>query len=396
MQMKVVYALLLLFLINSCSKSKIGNSSTPSDNPTITINNDQQERDTVATSNFTFIVSVSSPSAKAITFQYATQDGTAKAGTDYTAVSGNLTIPANQSNVSINVPVQGDSLRENAKTFYITISNAVNATIGSANKGTGTILCDGTYIPVDSTGYSTPLNYPGYTLVWHDEFNESSLDDSSWNYDTGGDGWGNNELENYTNSSKNCFITNQNYLVIEARNEALGSNDYTSARIQTEGKRQFQYGRIDIRAKLPTGQGLWPALWMLGSDISTTQWPACGEIDMMEVLGQQPNKTYGTLHWGQVGTGGLSEGGNYTLPSSDFSTEFHVFTTIWNADSIQWLVNDTAYFTARRTDIIGSYPFDQPFFLIFNVAVGGNWPGSPDGTTTFPQRMIVDYVRVFQ
>ncbi|MDE3212572.1 MAG: family 16 glycosylhydrolase [Bacteroidota bacterium] len=394
--MRKFTVLILALATVSCSKKQNTSPSGPSSTPTLTVNNVQQERDSVATTNFSFSVSVSTPSSSAITFQYSTQDGSAKAGTDYTAESATVTIPPNQSYVSINIPVTGDSLRENPKSFYVSLSNPTNATLGATSKGTGVILCDGLYIPVDSSGYRSPLSYPGYNLVWDEEFNEGSLDQNSWNFETGGNGWGNNELENYTNNTKNCFITQRNYLVIEARYENLGNNHYTSARIQTLGKREFQYGRVDIRAKLPSGQGLWPALWMLGSNINATPWPACGEIDMMEVLGQHPATTYGTLHWGQVGTGGLQKGSSYTLPTSDFSQQFHVFSTIWTADSIQWRVDDTPYFTALRTDITGNNPFDQPFFFIFNVAVGGNWPGAPDGTTTFPQRMIVDYIRVFQ
>ena len=394
--MKIFPVMAICLAAVSCSKNRGIPATANSGGAVLSINHVQQERDSVATLNFTFNVSVSSPSQSPVTFQYTTADGSAKAGTDYTPVSGIGTISPGQTYVLINVPVRGDSLRESPRTFYVNISSPVNATLGTSGQGTGTILCDGLYIPVDSSGYSTPLTYPGYHLVWHDEFNESSLDPTSWNYETGGSGWGNNELENYTNSTKNCFITDRNYLVIEARYETLGNNHYTSARIQTMGKREFQYGRVDIRAKLPTGQGLWPALWMLGGNIGSTPWPACGEIDMMEVLGQQPAKTYGTLHWGAAGTGGLQTGGSYTLPASDFSQQFHVFSTIWSADSVRWLVDDTPYFTALRSDINGNNPFDQPFFFIFNVAVGGNWPGPPDGTTTFPQRMIVDYIRVFQ
>lgn len=394
-KMKLTQSVFLIITFISCSKKDTGNSPK-SNEPALSISNVQQQRDNSASTNFQFNISLDKVSDKPVTFQYTTSDGSAKANEDYTAASGALTIPANANNISLNIAVKGDSLRENPKTFYVQISNPVNATLSSSPKGTGTIICDGTYIPVDNTGYSTPLNYPGYTLKWNDEFNEPTLDDASWNFETGGNGWGNNELEYYNNSIKNCFITNRNYLVLEARRETIGNNNYTSARIQTLGKREFTYGRIDIRAKLPSGQGIWPALWMLGSNITTVSWPACGEIDMMEILGNAPAKTYGTLHWGQTGTGGSSLGSNYSLTNDDFSKKFHVFTTIWTADKIEWYVDDVKYFTANKTAITGNYPFDNPFFFIFNIAVGGNWPGSPDGTTVFPQRMIVDYIRVFQ
>jgi beta-glucanase (GH16 family) len=187
------------------------------------------------------------------------------------------------------------------------------------------------------------------------------------------------------------------YLVIEARKETFGTNNYTSARIISKDKKIFTYGRIDMRAKLPKGQGLWPALWMLGNNISQTAWPACGEIDIMELLGQNSQMVYGTAHWGIAGQGSTHHGGSYTLSSGDFSGSFHVFSLEWDASKLTFLVDDVSYYTVNKADVVvGTYPFDKPFFFIMNVAVGGNWPGNPNSSTTFPQRMIVDYVRVFQ
>jgi beta-glucanase (GH16 family) len=235
------------------------------------------------------------------------------------------------------------------------------------------------------------------TLVWSDEFLGKTLDNGSWTCETGGSGWGNNELEYYTNSLNNSFLTG-GYLVIEARKETMGSNNYTSARIISKDKKTFTYGRIDIRAKLPKGQGIWPALWMLGNNISQQGfgWPACGEIDIMELLGHEPSKVYGTVHWGISGQGSTHIGGNTTLATGDFSGSFHVFSLQWNTSKLTFLVDDVAFFTANKTDVGANYPFDKPFFFIMNVAVGGNWPGNPNTSTTFPQRMLVDYVRVFQ
>ncbi|MDQ2720931.1 MAG: glycoside hydrolase family 16 protein [Bacteroidota bacterium] len=271
----------------------------------------------------------------------------------------------------------------------------MNATLNGTGKGTGTILCDGTYLPVNDSGYVAPASYPGLSLKWSDEFNGKTLDPSSWGFDTGGGGWGNNELENYTSSSKNLFVTKGGYLVMEARSETLGSENYTSAKIESKGKREFTYGRIDIRAILPKGKGIWPALWLLGSNISNTPWPACGEIDMMELLGHEPNKVYGTMHWSDGGND-THIGKDYVLAYEDFSQKFHVFSIVWNNSKIEWYVDNNKYFTGNKSDVNGNYPFDNPFFFILNVAVGGNWPGNPDGTTVFPQRMIVDYVRVYQ
>lgn len=247
---------------------------------------------------------------------------------------------------------------------------------------------------VDDTGYSTPLSYPNYSLVWSDEFNGQAIKSTNWTFEIGNSGWGNNELENYTERIENAFVSHGN-LIIEARAEVFGGSNYTSARMITRAKKSFKYGRIDIRAKLPTGQGIWPALWMLGSNIGTVGWPACGEIDIMELIGKSPNKVYGTLHWGASVASHQSSGNNYTLSSGIFNDQFHVFSMVWDANQIQLFVDDNpAYFTKNIND--NALPFNNDFFFIFNVAVGGDWPGSPDGTTQFPQRMIVDYVRVFQ
>ncbi len=343
---------------------------------------------------FHFVVNLSQASSQEIKVDYTTVDGTANSN-DYTQKSGTLTIPANQSGAGIDIEVKGDSTRDTPKIFYVQLSNPVNATIPGDGKGTGTINCDGTYLPVNDSGYVAPSSYAGLSLKWSDEFNETTIDNNTWNYDLGGNGWGNNELETYTNNSKNSFITSGGYLVLEARQEPFGSSNYTSARMLTMGKQDFKYGRIDVRAKLPKGQGIWPAIWMLGSNISNTPWPTCGEIDMMELLGNQPNKIYGTAHWGNGGQS-AQLGGNYTMPSGDFSQGFHVFSIVWDSSKIEWYVDNQKYFTAPKTSMVGTYPFDQPFFLILNVAVGGAWPGNPDGTTIFPQRMIVDYVRVYQ
>ncbi|HEY5368492.1 MAG TPA: family 16 glycosylhydrolase [Hanamia sp.] len=393
-KIKMIFIVGLLIFSSACGKNNGTTPDIPS-NSLLSITDVQMARDNSSTTTFHFTVNVDNASSKEINVDYTTVDGTAT-GNDYTKKSGTLTIPANQHSGGIDIEVKGDSLREGNLIFYVQLSNPVNAKITGAGKGTGTIFCDGTYLPVDDAGYSAPENYPGLSLKWSDEFKGKSLDNNTWNYETGGGGWGNNELENYTSSSKNSFITEGNYLVIEARQESAGSNNYTSARLQTKGKQEFKYGRMDIRAKLPKGQGIWPAIWMLGSNISSTPWPACGEIDIMELLGHEPNKTYGTMHWSNTNGQDGNTGGNYTLPSEDFSQKFHVFSVVWDSTKIEWYVDNQKYFTGNKTDVKGIYPFDQPFFFILNVAVGGNWPGNPDATTIFPQRMIVDYVRVYQ
>jgi beta-glucanase (GH16 family) len=389
-KMKILVGFCSILIFAACSKDS-GGDPAPANLPSIRINDVQQLRDAFLPTTFHFVVSLDKVSSKEVKVDYTTLDGNTN-GDEYTKKTGTLTIPANSQNAAIDVIVKPDSLREENKIFYVQLSNPVNAKIGSG-KGTGTIFCLGTYLAVDNAGFSTPENYPGYTLKWADEFNGSVLDKNSWNYETGASGWGNNELENYTSSANNSFITNHKYLVIEARKEGTG---YTSARIQTLGKHEMTYGRVDIRAKLPKGKGVWPALWMLGSNIATTPWPASGEIDIMELLGHEPNKVYGTMHWGNVGEGSQNIGGNYILNGEDFSQKFHVFSVVRDSAKIEWYVDDHKFFTGTKEQTNGNFPFDKPFFFIFNVAVGGNWPGNPDGTTVFPQRMIVDYIRVFE
>lgn len=246
-------------------------------------------------------------------------------------------------------------------------------------------------------GYTTPLSYEGFQLVWHDEFDGGTVDPDNWVFETGTGcpalcGWGNNELQYYR--QQNAWVSD-GILTIEARRENFQGSLYTSARMKTQGKRSFKYGRIDIRALLPKGQGIWPALWMLGNDITLVGWPRCGEIDIMEMIGGsgRENQVHGTLHWDY--NGHVSAGGSYTLPSGTFAREYHVFSIIWDETRIRWFVNDNQFHVIDITPGHMS-EFHQEFFLLFNVAVGGNWPGNPDATTTFPQQMRVDYIRVFQ
>lgn len=250
------------------------------------------------------------------------------------------------------------------------------------NTGTGT----------DDEGYTTPESYDGMTLVWRDEFSGTAVNTTDWTFETGGGGWGNQELENYTTTNA---TVSDGYLTITAKKEG---SSYTSSRIKTAGKHDFQYGRIDIRAKLPSGQGIWPALWMLGSNFDAVGWPKCGEIDIMEMIGGsgRENTVYGTPHWyNSPEQEHASFGGQTSLSSGTFADKFHVFTIVWDASKIAWFVDDQKFHEIDITPESLS-EFNAPFFLIFNVAVGGNWPGSPDGTTVFPQSMLVDYVRVFQ
>ncbi len=389
--------LLAAILFYACGKSN--SPVTPVPTPVVShlsIIDVSHTRDNKVPTSFRFFINVSPTSDKAITVSYATSDGTAFSGTDYTTASGTLTIPASQTVGYVDVTISGDSLRQPDQVFYLTISSPVNATINGTGKATGTIQNSGTYYPSDSEGYFSPLTYSGYTLAWSDEFNDAAINTNIWNYDIGGSGWGNHELEYYTDSIANAYLSNGK-LVIEARKETKGSNNYTSARLNTSGKRSIQYGRIDIRAKIPVSHGMWPALWMLGSNISTVGWPACGETDIMELVGSSPNRVVGSIHWAQANGSSGTYNNAYFLPSGDFSEQFHVFSVIWQMNYFQFIVDGIPYVTANNSSITsGTWPFNAPFFFIFNVAVGGDWPGPPDSSTVFPQRMFVDYVRVFQ
>jgi beta-glucanase (GH16 family) len=235
-----------------------------------------------------------------------------------------------------------------------------------------------------------------WTLVWADEFTQpdGSLPDSAkWANDIGAGGWGNNELQYY--STTNASITN-NMLVIEARKRVNGTTtNYSSARLKTQGKASWAYGRMEARMKIPYGQGIWPAFWTLGTNISSVGWPNCGEIDILENIGKEPTIVHGTVH-GPGYSGGNSIGGPYSLPGNPpFADDFHVYAVEWTTNSIKWFVDSTQYFSVTPMSLPGTWVFNARHFIIMNVAVGGIWPGYPDQTTVFPQRLTVDYVRVY-
>jgi beta-glucanase (GH16 family) len=241
-------------------------------------------------------------------------------------------------------------------------------------------------------------------LLWSDEFDGprgAAPDSSKWTCETGGHGWGNDELETYTNRVENACLDGQGNLVITAIKETfIGQDgikrDYTSARLVTKGKFAQAYGRFEARIKLPFGQGVWPAFWLLGDNIDQVGWADCGEIDILENIGGKPAIIYGSLH-GPGYSGANSLTGNYTLPNGQrFSDDFHTFAIEWEPDEIRFYMDGNLYFTKIAADLQGKrWVFNRPFFVLLNVAIGGGWPGSPDQTTSFPQTMLIDYVRVF-
>ena len=248
------------------------------------------------------------------------------------------------------------------------------------------------------TGPSSPEQYEGYSLIFRDEFEAEELNPNHWTFDigTGSNGWGNEELQFYT--ARNHLVRD-GVLVIRAQEEQYGGRQYTSSRLKSQNLFGFTYGRVDIRASLPTGQGLWPALWMLGENFPEVGWPRSGEIDIMEMLGHEDDRVYGTVHWSNNGQNAqypTSGSGKKLAEGASFHASYHVFSIIWSESQIQWLVDDELYLTFALNGGPGLDAFEKHFFLIMNVAVGGRWPKNPDSNTRFPQEMIVDYVRVFQ
>lgn len=244
-----------------------------------------------------------------------------------------------------------------------------------------------------------------WSLIWQDEFDGpdgSALDSTKWVMETGGSGWGNNELEYYTNRLLNAHIEN-GALVIKALQETFTGPDgvtrnFTSARLKTQGKFSLTFGRIEARLKIPFGQGIWPAFWTLGTDINQVGWPTCGEMDIMENIGREPSTVHGTIHGpGYSGANGI--GAAYSLSIGQrFADDFHTFAIEWEPNVIRFYVDGLLYNTITPANLPAnsSWVFAHPFFILLNVAVGGFWPGNPDASTIFPQTMTVDYVRVYQ
>jgi len=323
-----------------------------------------------------------------------TVDGTAMKDKDYTDLYEVVIFSAGQEQSSFNIEILGDDTPEDNEIFSIILENPLNVNIDNST-ATVTIINDDEHIfSIPETGYSTPETYEGMSLVWSDEFDVSTVNTSNWTFEigTGTWGWGNNELQYYQEDNTSIIDGN---LVIEARRQTLESSNYTSSRLITRDKKSFRYGRVDIRAVMPEGQGIWPALWMLGSNHQQVGWPTCGEIDIMEMIGGgdgRDNVLRGTAHWNQGGT--VSYGQGYTH-ESNLSEEYHVYSIIWDEENIRWYFDDINFNTMDITPAELS-AFHNNFYFIMNVAVGGEWPGNPDNTTFFPQWMIVDYIRVFQ
>ncbi|NNF36720.1 MAG: family 16 glycosylhydrolase [Saprospiraceae bacterium] len=395
--MKFQYLLILFLLLMSCGEEMMPEIQEEdpllSMDPLAVIEGDNQKSVFVS-------LRLNKKSSSTITAILETVDGTASSGEDYVGFSGkSIEITPGSIQTECKVEIIGDEVFENDETFKIKVSQLTGADI-SNSEVTITIENDdeNTQLTIPSTGYTTPSEYDGMNLLWADEFDGEELNEEHWTYEigNGSSGWGNNELQFYR--KENTFLTDGN-LVIRAKNEVFNGFNYTSSRLITKDKVEFTHGRVDIRAVIPEGQGIWPALWMLGANISEVGWPRCGEIDIMELVGHEPSKIHGTVHYPDPGGNRLFRGDEISLSGGKkFSQEFHVFSIIWKENLIQWFMDDQLFYTVTPSSLGNNnpYPFNEPFFFIFNIAVGGDWPGSPDGTTMFPQHMIVDYIRIFQ
>jgi polygalacturonase/beta-glucanase (GH16 family) len=305
----------------------------------------------------------------------------------YYPACGTIT-PSPTSTFTVQVP---------SKTFTPTYSRTVTATT--------TMTYSTTFTPT-SVNTSTNTPAPSFTatpagtcwnLVWSDEFDGTTINTANWNFETGCTGNGNAEWENYTNNASNAYVSGGN-LIITAINTGGGNCGFTSARMTTQNKVHFTYGRIEARIKTPYGQGLWPAFWMMGQDISTVNWPACGEIDIMEMIGGgsgKDNVNYGTAHWDNTGHASYGLSTSVAWPEK-LADNYHVYAIEWDANQIRWYFDSTQYCTLNTNGTSMEEFTGKDFFILLNVAVGGSWPGYPDGTTVFPQQMMVDYVRWYQ
>ena len=395
MPAKVIISLSLILLFFACN-----DEGTTEVDPSVLTSNDVSISETETTRSVILDLFLSAPQNEQVIINYTTEDGTALKDEDYEAATGTIVFEVGDMRESLTISLVGDEEFEETESFFVSLSAQSTNVIVDTDLIEITIQDNdelpGNELIIPSSGYQSPTAYDGYQMVWQDEFDQESLNLNDWTYEIGNgySGWGNNELEYYTDENTSMVDGN---LVITAKKESRGGYNYTSSRIITKGKQEFKYGRVDIRAVLPYGQGIWPALWMLGANIDQVSWPKCGEIDIMELIGGgdgRDNVVHGTVHWDNNGSY-ANYGGSTKLSSGIFNDEYHVFSILWDESKIKWLLDGEQYHEIDITPAaLSELRSDQ--FVIFNVAVGGNWPGSPNSSTTFPQFMIVDYIRVFE
>jgi beta-glucanase (GH16 family) len=383
-----------------CLVFVVGCSSTTNDGatviPKVIVNDFSQVEGDGGITSIEFPVRLEQAISEELVLAYRTDDASAFQNMDYRKAEGQIVIQAGSTEAVIPLEIVADDIKEGDELFRL-LFEPLETIDFTKTIVFITIRNDDTSLPYDEEDYSTPKDYEGWKPAWVDEFDQPDINEEWWTHEIGrgNNGWGNNELQYYTDASENSRIENGN-LVIEARDDSWNGKKYTSARIITMGKQSFSYGRIDIRARLPYGQGIWPALWMLGDSFEGKGWPSCGEIDIMELVGHQPATSHATVHWGSDGSHYYT-GDSYKLSTEVFNDRYHVFSVVRELGRMWFYVDDVIIFEFGNEDLQGQQnPFNDPFFFIFNIAVGGNWPGSPDGSTSFPQTMEVDYVRVFE
>ena len=384
--LRILTALFIISIFNGC------NSDDDDKIPSVSIESIQVEEGNTI-NNLEIELTLTNSADYDLSVDVRTVDGTAVKEKDYNTFYEVIIFNAGQTQASFNIEILGDENPEQNEIFSIRLENPYNVNIDNSFAIVTLINDDEHIFSIPENGYSTPETYEGMTLVWSDEFDGTTINTSNWTFEigTGTWGWGNNELQYYQEDNTSIIDGN---LVIEARKQTLESSNYTSSRLITRNKKSFQYGRVDIRAAMPEGQGLWPALWMLGSNHLQVGWPTCGEVDIMEMIGGEgrDNILRGTAHWNQSGH---SYYGQQFTNDTKLSKEYHVYSIIWDEQNIRWYFDDINFNTMDITPAELS-AFHNNFYFIMNIAVGGNWPGNPDTSTYFPQWMIVDYIRVFQ
>ncbi|MEO0469481.1 MAG: family 16 glycosylhydrolase [Bacteroidota bacterium] len=337
-----------------------------------------------ADQTYTVTITANTTATEDLSVQYELQEVSADFGIDVVEQSGTLVFQAGSDQATVDIVIKGDTDLEIEEKFDLAIFHNGTTLLPFAIVDNDTE----TQIFEDADGFYTPEQYPSMKRVWNEEFSGTTINADHWTHEVG-DEWFNNELQSYSADPMYSFVSDGKLSIVARDNNGL----YTSARMITKDKVEIRHGRIDIRARLPKGQGIWPALWMLGANIDDVSWPRCGEIDIMELVGHIPNETHGTAHYDN--NGHRFQGKGKTLASGEFIDKFHVFSIIWDKDFITWYLDGEEFLTLNDASING-FPFTNEYFFILNVAVGGDWPGNPDATTVFPQTMEVDYIRVFQ
>ena len=337
MRFELFFFLSFLILFASCGDSD-AEIEIMEDMPILNIGDAQAVESDGAIMRFR--VTISETSSSPVEFNYEVSGSTAEPNVDYSIPGTSATIEANRTSVEVLVSIIDDQKKEVEEELQIKILNVSGAELGIA-EATGLIIDDDQSVYVED-GYMTDEEHYGYTIAWQDEFSIEAIDESSYNFEIGDGcpnlcGWGNNELQTYTDDPSNIYIKDGS-LIIKAI--ATSQSSYSSSRITTKDKHEFRYGRIDIRAKITKGQGIWPAIWMLGHNIDDVGWPACGEIDIMENVGHETQKVHGTAHWGPQGRGFSTFQGTAYAIADDYADRFHVFSLVWEANKVDWYVDE--------------------------------------------------------